>query len=80
MKKLYLKTKEPKDTLQNKEIHHIFKFVFVPTFALLGGFALYAIVDLMRATKEAIEMLGGTLILASLLQLKEIKFTFTLNK
>ena len=33
------------------------------------------IVELMRATEEAIEMLGGTLILASLLQLKEIKIT-----
>jgi len=34
------------------------------------------IVDLMRATEEAIEMLGGTLILASLLKLKEIRITF----
>ncbi len=31
------------------------------------------IAELMRATEEAIEMLGGTLILASLLKLKEIK-------
>jgi len=34
-----------------------------------------SIVDLMRATEEAIEMLGGTLILASLLKLREIKIT-----
>jgi len=35
------------------------------------------IVDLMRATEEAIEMLGGTLILASLLKLKEIKISLS---
>ncbi len=35
------------------------------------------VVDLMRATEEAIEMLGGTLILASLLRLKEIKISIS---
>lgn len=35
------------------------------------------IIDLMRATEEAIEMLGGTLILASLLKLKEIHITIS---
>ena len=33
-----------------------------------------SIIDLMRATEEAIEMLGGTFILASLLRLKKISF------
>ena len=36
-----------------------------------------ALVDVMRATEEAIEMLGGTLILASLLYLKEIKISIS---
>ena len=35
------------------------------------------IVDLMRATEEAIEMLGGTLILASLLKLREITISIS---
>jgi hypothetical protein len=35
------------------------------------------IVDLMRATEEAIEMLGGTFILVSLLKLKEIKISIS---
>ncbi len=35
------------------------------------------IVAIMRATEEAIEMLGGTLILASLLKLKEIKISIS---
>ncbi len=34
-----------------------------------------SIVELMRATEEAIEMLGGTLILSSLLRLKKLHFT-----
>ncbi len=38
------------------------------------------IVNLMRATEEAIEMLGGTLILASLLKLQTFQITIQYNK